>query len=184
MWYHLTGMVRCLNNLSGQNGAGYLPDSNPDVKDKEVKLIAHFDGKFLKRDMDGMADGGEVMVNLASGPSLIREQFISASRLEEGTGYDIALQLYNQYLALEIIDNIFGILSDTCSVKLFFFCTHDDLFRLIKLVTERIMSVRSEEKLHNTLMTVKELRRLNDLFKRGKINNTHLKEVMRKYLDR
>ena len=54
----------------------------------------------------------------------------------------------------------------------------------VKLVSERILSVRSEERLQNTLLTVEEMRRIADKFKRGKITKADLTRVIGKYLKR
>ena len=54
----------------------------------------------------------------------------------------------------------------------------------MKLVSERILTVRSEGRLHHTLVTVEELRRLNDLYKRGNIKKDQLQIVLKRILNR
>ena len=54
----------------------------------------------------------------------------------------------------------------------------------MKLVSERILTVRSEVRLHHTLVTVGELRRLNNLYKRGNIKKEQIQIVIKRILNR
>ena len=71
----------------------------------------------MKRDMEGRAVTGECLVSLVSGPDLKREQFIEATPLEDQSGYNTGLTLYNQDMALGIAAFIIAILADTPSVN-------------------------------------------------------------------
>ena len=55
--------------------------------------------------------------------------------------------------------------------------------RLVKTVTERIGTVRSEERLADTLATLEEMKRLAAVFGRGKSTKEAVTNVMNKFLD-
>ena len=59
---------------------------------------------------------------------------------------------------------------------------NDPAERMIRLVTERITTVRSEEMLQETLLTVSELQRLAKDFRRGTFTKKQLSDVIKKML--
>ena len=61
---------------------------------------------------------------------------------------------------------------------------NDPAERFIKTLKDWLGSVRSESRLVNTLLTVEELRRLDDKFKRRCITKADIKRVMNKIVRR
>ena len=57
-------------------------------------------------------------------------------------------------------------------------------FSLIKLLGERIATVRSEDALNDRLFTVEELRRLRDQFDRKKLSKADIGQAVKKMLRR
>ena len=60
---------------------------------------------------------------------------------------------------------------------------NDPAERMIRLVTERISTVRSEEMLQETLLTVSELQRLAKDFRRGTFTKKQLSYVIKRMLN-
>ena len=59
---------------------------------------------------------------------------------------------------------------------------NDPAERMVKLATDRISTVRSEEAFQETILTVEEMRRLAEDFKRGTFTKEQLSNVVRKML--
>ena len=62
-------------------------------------------------------------------------------------------------------------------------CQNDLPPRLVKTVTEKIGTVRSEKRLADTLGTLEEMKRLEVNFGRGKSTKEAITNVMDKFLD-
>ena len=61
---------------------------------------------------------------------------------------------------------------------------NDPAERFIKTLKDWLGSVRSEDRLVNTLLTVEELRRLEEKFKRRTITKADLKRILKKIVER
>ena len=88
-----------------------------EVKERDIKLLLQFDGKKLRHDMDGKAEVVERIMVSVSSPWLERTQLLAATVLDDPTGYNTAVSLYNTLLEHDLLDHVFGVLCDTPSVN-------------------------------------------------------------------
>ena len=108
---------RALTEHTGAIGSDALDNYVKEVKEKDLKVFCHFDGKILEEDFEGKRQEQHRLVSLLSSPSLSMEQLLGVAPLEKESGYSIALEVYNQLLAQDCEGQVAGVVFDSTAVN-------------------------------------------------------------------
>ena len=112
-----TTCQRALTDHCGAIGSEALDKYVKEVKDKDLKVFCHFDGKIIEEDFEGKRQNQHRLIYLISSPSLGREQLLGVAPLEKESGYSIALEVYNQLLGQECDSQVAGVVFDSTAVN-------------------------------------------------------------------
>ena len=108
---------RELTEHTGAIGSDALDNYVKEVKEKDLKVFCHFDGKIIEEDFQGKRQEQHRLVSLLSSPSLSKEQLLGVAPLEKESGYSIALEVYNQLLGQDCEDQVAGVVFDSTAVN-------------------------------------------------------------------
>lgn len=112
-----TTCQRALTEHTGAIGSDALDNYVEEVKEKDLKVFCHFDGKIIEEDFEGKRQEQHRLVSLLSSPSLSKEQLLGVAPLEKESGYSIALEVYNQLLGQDCADQVAGVVFDSTAVN-------------------------------------------------------------------
>ena len=80
-----------------------------EVKEEDKKVICHFDGKIIEEDFRGKKKSQHRLVSLLTSPEQDQqEHLLGVVPLEQETGYNIALEVYNHLLHHDLENQVAG----------------------------------------------------------------------------
>ena len=110
------------------------------VKEGNHPVVVHWDEKMMHQEMEGRADFKARLITCLSSPaSPDYQQLLAAAPLDEATGYNVAIETFNQLEGIDVMENVIAAVSDTPSVN--FGQENGAMYNLQVLLGKQILEV-------------------------------------------